>query len=1131
MAKIFYTDLNLNGNQLLNAVVHNVTSFSDSTLASPKVGQICYLTVVITYDSETCQPGLYQYKQITESTYKWVLVGNNLVDLTATDTDVVTGSRHINNSTSKLQTVAFGSMKPGQATSHLYDGDNSDENTTLARSLQGFDDTVGKIRYDYLQRATKEGGYEDEILLNGTDGHAAKLSGVKIETSEHQPMSNDDITIPTTAAVQKFVGSISGGLNYKGILDSTLGTETDDKKKALPTSGVKVGDIWVVAHEGHYTGSESDTQAVGDMIIASSVTTATPSVITWTVVPVEFAVVNNAKTLHFGEGLQQIATIDGHEITVGIQQVTSGYGNVDKTDVGVNGNILNALKVENGHITAQRGFALQTISHNGYTTEYNSLQGVITGIAVDDTNKNIVVTHTNYTVANPGLQYVRGIQQASNGKIEPWGKDFDTSVYTSKDVNDNAPTTKAVYDFGLQSIQELDATVETNNTNVNITITEVDGKLTSVTTTQDYADITRNAKSGEHGTDGHVGPDYVVKSGDGDKLVVASDLANLKLYADDKVADEIKQLDVAGYKQAEYDTAGNITIGGIKEVNGIISRDSSDSLQTVIPVNHEYTTSSTATDIATVKTVTDAIQTLDVDEYAQAEITNSSAGSTVGGSISIKGIKEVNGKIDEGDSVTLTADAGLRIYDDKIGHTNSITAETNGKGSVGTGTTSSAPVTKVLTGVKYDAQGHFTAASETELTDVNIPVNGDITNLDAKDVHSALAELQGDINSLTSGTRFMGTFDDATDITGLTTAKVGDQYIYVGETSPITVFGHSVEKNDMIIISAITTEDEEKKTGTPANCVVIERSLDRAVQNVTENSGALVENHIVLGANGDNVKNSNYVLSNTAISGTTPAANCSETNILTEKATITSIDNRINELNVNGYRQGNINTNDDGKTSTIKLFGIKEVNGKIEHDSDKDSPISVDGVYSTGSTSHNYLATESTVKNAIDALDNDGEIISSLDNGVVTLYKTITETDGIIGISGDVITFAKVATTGKAEDVSIADTGNYFTATNVEAALAELASGANAVKMWSVTSPAITAGTAWTINITTTESDWTALTNATVSVRASNGEEVECDKVLTGTTVKLTFSENFTDGAFTAVVTTKGGLVTAVANA
>ena len=82
-----------------------------------------------------------------------------------------------------------------------------------------------------------------------------------------------------------------------------------------------------------------------------------------------------------------------------------------------------------------------------------------------------------------------------------------------------------------------------------------------------------------------------------------------------------------------------------------------------------------------------------------------------------------------------------------------------------------------------------------------------------------------------------------------------------------------------------------------------------------------------------------------------------------------------------------------------------------------------------------------SVKDAVEALDASEFALATEASGVVTI-KGIKEVDGVIEVgtnSANDVTLAKVATTGAAEDVSIADAGGYLTATNVEDALQELA--------------------------------------------------------------------------------------------
>lgn len=89
----------------------------------------------------------------------------------------------------------------------------------------------------------------------------------------------------------------------------------------------------------------------------------------------------------------------------------------------------------------------------------------------------------------------------------------------------------------------------------------------------------------------------------------------------------------------------------------------------------------------------------------------------------------------------------------------------------------------------------------------------------------------------------------------------------------------------------------------------------------------------------------------------------------------------------------------------------------------------------------NKLNNAAEISAAIAALDTASDVAIATQSGnAVTIAAGISETDGIIGAgSGTAITLADVAATGAAEDVSIADTGSYFTSTDVEGALEELA--------------------------------------------------------------------------------------------
>lgn len=108
-----------------------------------------------------------------------------------------------------------------------------------------------------------------------------------------------------------------------------------------------------------------------------------------------------------------------------------------------------------------------------------------------------------------------------------------------------------------------------------------------------------------------------VKKTDGHYISEATDMTDAINKLDDALFNQVDGLDVNGYVQAEYAGTDNITIAGIKENNGKIERDADNDV--TINVNHAYSKTdaegtNTNSDLATVKTVRDAINSLDVDE-------------------------------------------------------------------------------------------------------------------------------------------------------------------------------------------------------------------------------------------------------------------------------------------------------------------------------------------------------------------------------------------------------------------------------------------------------------------------------------------------------------------------------------
>lgn len=136
-----------------------------------------------------------------------------------------------------------------------------------------------------------------------------------------------------------------------------------------------------------------------------------------------------------------------------------------------------------------------------------------------------------------------------------------------------------------------------------------------------------------------------------------------------------------------------------------------------------------------------------------------------------------------------------------------------------------------------------------------------------------------------------------------------------------------------------------------------------------------------------------------------------------------------------------------GQVSNALQSGVQSIGGSAGAIT-LGTHLSMDGQQlKTDATGTGTLATTGDITTAISSLDRTlvktTQIGTADANGDVTItFNGAKQIDGFIesGDGTDSIKLKKVAFTGKAEDVSIADSGNNFNATTVEAALAELAS-------------------------------------------------------------------------------------------
>lgn len=343
-------------------------------------------------------------------------------------------------------------------------------------------------------------------------------------------------------------------------------------------------------------------------------------------------------------------------------------------------------------------------------------------------------------------------------------------------------------------------------------------------------------------------------------------------------------LDLADYVTTEAGKVDDVRINNTTIVPNKIAN---------IAVDGTY--DATDNKIATKSTVENAIDGLDVTEYAQATIdTITTSGETA---FKVKGIKEVDGKIEAG---TNTVD--LKIDGTYNASTNMIATESTVSSAIGaiagaglavdnagviTATTQSAGdnTTNVATtafvknaidaldtqsdvqAVDYTAATSSTGAKltfkgvsetdgiiaqgagNTELQFAKVATTGaasdvsytnSTSGMTAQNVQAAIDELDGRVDSLVGGMRYNGDILTASATVNTSTGDVrpGDIYLASGA---FTIGTTSVEAGDMIVYKGTTSQSDVALDNT--NCTIIERETDTMVTA----GGTLADDYIVFG--------------------------------------------------------------------------------------------------------------------------------------------------------------------------------------------------------------------------------------------------------------------------------------------
>ena len=285
----------------------------------------------------------------------------------------------------------------------------------------------------------------------------------------------------------------------------------------------------------------------------------------------------------------------------------------------------------------------------------------------------------------------------------------------------------------------------------------------------------------------------------------------------DAIKAKIDILNAGGFIQAtiganpegsESATGSTLTILGIKETKGIIEQDNTKNVN--IAIDGVY--NETDNKIATQDTVTNAIGALDSEGTIQAVTTASAQGNAANTVLTFNGIKEVDGKIAQGDGATTftVGDAKLKI---QIG-----SAEA----------------------------GAFEVFSANKQIDSTIQLDGLVFKKDDNNVISVITKTavsssnklvtEKDVANLAGAMHYRGPILNA-DAWPATVAA-GDVYIATGNFEKD---GNTIESGDLIVFNSVNLTDYK--------VVQSNITLGTGIGQVAANTESLTEDNIVVATN------------------------------------------------------------------------------------------------------------------------------------------------------------------------------------------------------------------------------------------------------------------------------------------
>lgn len=478
MAKSFLVDINLNKNELQNAIVQNLAT----NPSNPKPGQVYFNTTTNRFRVYTGTE--WDEMGTGGGTVTSVDAANTDGSLTISGNPITSSGTITVDHTNTISAVTTSGIYPIKvdANGHITETGTALGNvsTTAAGLLPAFSSTnqssTAVATNDYVWDATTNKysklpatAFSDTTYTDGTAGYTLKAkqdgSG-NVITTTYAPLASPALTgtptaptatagdnstqIATTAFVTSAISGITGAMVFKGTVGTggTAGT-------SLPTTGVKVGDTYKVASAGTYA---SQAAKVGDLFIA---TATTP---TWAYVP-------------SGDDAAVTSITAGIGLTGGTITTT---GTIALDTSGVTAGTYQGITVDAyGRVTSA--------SDMGYTTNTGTVTSVgITagsGISVSGspitTSGSITVGHTNSITAQ-STSGVYPIKIDANGHITEYGSAVTILKKYAATITGDASKTSFTITHNLGS---RDVTVQVyDSTSYEEVIVDVTRTSTSVVT-------------------------------------------------------------------------------------------------------------------------------------------------------------------------------------------------------------------------------------------------------------------------------------------------------------------------------------------------------------------------------------------------------------------------------------------------------------------------------------------------------------------------------------------------------------------------------------------------------------------------------------------------------------------------